>query len=278
MRTAFLGLGRMGTPMARRLLAAGHVTVVWNRTAARAEPLVAEGAIAAASPAEAASGADLVISSLAGPSAVEEVLAGPQGAFGALRPDALVVEMSTIGPAAVTDLARRLPAHAGIVDAPVLGSVPAAEAGKLTVLVGGEQTAVARVVPVLEELGSVVQCGRLGSGAALKLVVNAGMITAVTVLGETLSLARSLQVPTDRALELLARGPLAGVVARAGNDSGGQFPMANAAKDLGLVREVVGAGRLPQVDAAYTYLRKAAERGTADQDFPAVLDHIHAAE
>ncbi len=110
---AFLGLGRMGGLMAGRVLAAGHELTVWNRTAARTQPLVADGARAAASPAEAAAAAEIVITMLADPAALAGVLGGPDGVVAGIRPGSCLVEMSTVGPAAALAARDQLPAGVG---------------------------------------------------------------------------------------------------------------------------------------------------------------------
>ena len=153
MRIGFLGLGNMGTPMARRLLAAGHELSVWNRSEARSEPLIREGAIAAATPAEAELGADAVITMLFDDAANEEVLFGANGLLDALDPGALHIACSTISVA----LSERLTAeHArrGIdfVAAPVFGRPNVAEEGRLWIVVAGADGAVARARPLLEPL------------------------------------------------------------------------------------------------------------------------------
>ena len=125
-RIAFLGLGIMGSPMARRLLAAGYPLTVWNRTASRAEPLRAEGASVAASPAEAVRDADVVITMLADPTAVREVVAGIARH---LRPGTTLIEASTIGPQALEEVAALLPGGVALVDAPVMGSADRAASG-----------------------------------------------------------------------------------------------------------------------------------------------------
>jgi len=133
---AFLGLGAMGTPMATRLVDAGHDVTVWNRTAARADPLVERGARRAGSPAEAARGAEGAFTMLADAAAVEDVLFGPAGVAEAIEPGSTVVEMSTIGPDAVRSIAARLPSGVDMLDAPVLGSIREATEGALKVFVG----------------------------------------------------------------------------------------------------------------------------------------------
>ena len=134
---AFLGLGAMGRPMAGRLLEARHSLRVWNRTPGRDEALVAAGASREATPAEAAQGAAVVITMVADPAALEQVLFGPDGAAGTIAPDATLIDMSTVGPTVIRAAAEKL-APVAVLDAPVLGSVPHAQAGTLAILVGGD--------------------------------------------------------------------------------------------------------------------------------------------
>jgi 3-hydroxyisobutyrate dehydrogenase-like beta-hydroxyacid dehydrogenase len=265
---AFLGLGRMGTQMASRLLEAGHELVVWNRTAERTAPLVEAGARAAPTPAEAVRDADLVITMLADPPAVESVLFGEGGVAAALRPGGCLIEMSTIGPAALTGLAARLPEGVDLVDAPVMGSVPAATAGKLVVLAGG---AVDRVESVLEVFGRVVRCGESGRGAAVKLVLISTIVSGVTLIGEAFALADALGVPADLVESALAAGPAAGLLTRA-MDRTSAFPIALAAKDLGLAAGEYPDGRL--VPAARGRLLDAVAGGAGGDDLARIVDHI----
>ncbi|WP_329339638.1 NAD(P)-dependent oxidoreductase [Streptomyces sp. NBC_00663] len=249
---AFLGLGHMGAPMARRLLAAGHPLTVWNRTAEKTAPLVAEGAGAAASPADAVRDADVVITMLAGPEALDEVT---DAVAPALRPGIHWIEMSTVGPDAVRQLADRVGEFVTLVDAPVMGSTDKAAAGTLGILAGGDPTGVAHV---LARLGSVTRTGPLGTGAALKLVLNASVITGIAVVAEALRLADTLGVDGDTARAALANGPLAGAVARAFAEDV-HFDTALAVKDLALATR---AAELPATEVALAQLRRVAEPGT----------------
>ncbi|MFG2054541.1 NAD(P)-dependent oxidoreductase [Micromonospora sp. NPDC048930] len=250
---ALLGTGTMGTAIGRRLLAAGHRPTVWNRTPARTEPLVAAGARAAATPAEAVRDADVVITMLTDATAVRETLTW---AAPALRPGTHLIEMSTIGPRAVPELAALLPAGVPLVDAPVAGSAAAAEAGRLTVLAGGEEAAVDRVVPVLELLGTVRRCGGSGHGAALKLVLNTALVTAVTAVADTLAVAEAVGVTRRTALDALAAGPLGGAVARA-TTADAAFAAALAAKDAQLALDALGGAPAPLLRAAAAVLAAA---------------------
>ncbi|MFI6265017.1 NAD(P)-dependent oxidoreductase [Micromonospora sp. NPDC051006] len=250
---ALLGTGTMGTAIGHRLLATGRRLVVWNRTPARTDSLVAAGARAAATAAEAVRDADVVITMLTDATAVRAVLFGADGAAAVLRPHAHLVEMSTIGPRAAAELAEFLPAGARLVDAPVAGGAGAAEQGRLVVLAGGEEAAVERVAPILELLGTVRRCGIPGSGAALKLVLNTALVTAVAAVAEALAVAAAVGVDRQTALESLATGPLGGALARA-TTRDATFAAALAAKDAALALDALGDTPAPVLRAAASVL------------------------
>lgn len=263
-RIAFLGLGSMGTPMARRLLAAGHPLVVWNRTPAKAEPLRAEGAQVARSPAEAVLGADIVVTMLAGPGALDAVA---EEVLPALGRGSVWAEMSTVGPDAVAALRDRLPEGVTLVDAPVMGSVDAAASGSLQVLAGGDVDG--PVAEVLERFGSVRRCGPSGSGAALKVVLINAMIGGVAVVAEALRLADALGIDRAGAREALAAGPMGGAVRRTLTDSA-HYAVELAAKDVALATD---AARLPVLRAVGAELRS--RQDLAGQDL-SLLRNPHA--
>lgn len=256
-KIAFLGLGRMGLPMARRLAAAGHPLTVWNRS-----PVEAGDLSVAAHPAEAVRGAGIVVTMLADPAAVESVA----GRFTAeLSPGTLWIDMSSIGPEATAALRERLPDGVGLVDAPVLGSVGPAAAGQLTVLAGGRTGDLDRAQPVLDVLGTVVRCGGPGTGAALKLVVIGAVVGGVAVVAEALALGDSLGLPEELVLGTLSGGPLGGLLARARSlDS--DFPVRLAAKDLAL------AGGGPVLGAVRDLLL--AHPDLAEQDLSRLVDAV----
>ncbi|MET7696560.1 NAD(P)-dependent oxidoreductase [Streptomyces sp. NPDC005485] len=248
-KIAFLGLGHMGAPMARQLLVTGHSLTVWNRTAAKAEPLVAGGATLATSPAEAVRDADVVVTMLAGPAALDAVA---DAIVPELGPGTYWVEMSTVGPGAVKELAARLKDGVTLVDAPVMGSTDRAAAGELGILAGGETAAVAHV---LARFGTVTRTGPLGSGAALKLVVNASVLGGVALVAEALVLAKALGIDEDTARTALAGSPLGGAVGRAFAE-GVHFETALAAKDMDLA---TASARLPAMEAVSAHFRRAAD-------------------
>jgi 3-hydroxyisobutyrate dehydrogenase-like beta-hydroxyacid dehydrogenase len=280
-KIGFLGIGEMGTPMASRLLQAGHDVVVWNRSVERTAPLAQEGAAVAAYPAKAAVGRDFVVTMLATPEALEQVLFGTEGLAPALSPGQVLIDMSTVGPDEVRSAAARLPKGASLVDAPVRGSVPQATSGRLDIFVGATDENYERVRPILEALGSVRRTGGPGSGAAMKLVANLALGAAIVTLGEALSLGESLELKRDILLDVLADSPIGPIVkAKRANVESGQFApsfkLRHAAKDLRLVAETAAARSrdLKQVRANRAWLDEAAEHGAADLDFSAVVATI----
>jgi 3-hydroxyisobutyrate dehydrogenase-like beta-hydroxyacid dehydrogenase len=280
-KIAFLGLGEMGVPMASRLLQAGHEVTAWNRTSARTAPLLERGAIASSTPAEAAAGADFIITMLATPDALEQVVFGDGGVAGALGAGQVLVDMSTVGLAAVRSVAARLPPGVPLVDAPVRGSVPQATDGSLEVFVGAADEDFARVRPILEALGTVRHVGGPGAGAAMKLVVNLVLGVAMVTMGEALALGESLALPRGLLLDVLADSPIGPIVrAKRMLVESGRYPpsfkLRHADKDLRLVEDAAAsAGReLKVAPAARSWLDEAAARGAADLDFAAVVATI----
>ncbi len=194
MRIGFLGLGKMGAPMAQRLLAAGHELAVWNRTEARTKPLIREGAIAAATPAEAELGADVVFTMLFDDAAHEEVLFGPNGLMDALSPGVLHISSSTIS-VALSERLTQEHAQRGIdfVAAPVFGRPNVAQDGRLWIVVAGAENAVARAQPVLEPLsrGITVVGTEPPQAHAVKLGGNFLISTMIYSLSEAFTYAQA---------------------------------------------------------------------------------------
>lgn len=238
---AVLGLGVMGRAMAERLLGAGHDLAVWNRTAGRDDELVAAGARRGATPADAVRDAEVVITMLTDPPALEQVVFGPDGAAEAIRDDATLIEMSTVGPEPVRALAERI-APTAVLDAPVLGSAPSVEAGRLTVLVGGDAEVFEHHRELLETFGTVAHVGPLGVGATLKLVSNAAALASYVAIVELLALTDRKGLDEAAILDGLELGPLASLVERwrvrlEDRYERPDFTLALAHKDLVLVLE-----------------------------------------
>jgi 3-hydroxyisobutyrate dehydrogenase len=253
-----LGLGAMGSRIARRLLDAGHDVVVWNRTREKAEgfPQVAAG------PADAARSTDVTITMLTNAEALREVTAG-------ISPPVLI-EMSTVGPAAVRELAGRLT----VIDAPVLGSRSEAEAGTLHVFVGATPEQYAQWSPLLSALGATHHVGALGAGASAKLVANSTLFGTIGVLGEALRLAESLGLSRDTAFEVLAATPLSAQAERRrdaieAHDYPPRFALSLARKDAELVSAAAPGLRIAQ--AARSWLADADDAGWGERDYSAVV-------
>lgn len=208
MRVGFVGLGEMGRRMAARLVDAGHVVTVHNRTREREEPLASLGAARAASPADAATGAEVAVTIVSDTPDVEEVLFGPSGVAEGADPDAVVVDMSTISPTATRTFAERLAErNIGFLDAPVSGGTEGAERGPLTIFVGGAKEDLDRARPVLEVLGSTItHLGPAGSGQMAKAVNQ--VLVAGTFLAVAEGLVLGLEAGLDgaRLIEALAGG------------------------------------------------------------------------
>jgi 3-hydroxyisobutyrate dehydrogenase-like beta-hydroxyacid dehydrogenase len=278
---AVVGLGAMGSRFARRLLETGHEVVVWNRTEARVEPLVAAGAAAAAFPADAARRAEAVITAVADPGALRNVVSGPEGIAAGAGRATTVIEMSTVGPDAIRWLRGAIPEEAGVLDAPVLGSLGEAEGGSLLVFVGGPDGLVDRWSSLLEALGRPIHVGPLGAGASAKLVANATLVGTLTLLGETLALADRLGIDRQTAFQILASTPLAAQAERRrtslkADDFPVRFRLSLARKDA---RLVAAAAEETGVDArvlaaAAEWFAEADDAGLGTRDYSEVLKHI----
>jgi 3-hydroxyisobutyrate dehydrogenase-like beta-hydroxyacid dehydrogenase len=204
-RVGFVGLGIMGAPMARQLVDAGFEVAVYTRTREKAERFAEEhGARAAATPAEAAEGADAFITMLPDAPQVEEVLFGEHGAAEALPEGAIVVDMSTTSPTSSRVIAKRL-APRPYLEAPVSGSKPGAEAGTLTIFAGGGPEEFEQALPLFEAMGErIVHVGPLGHGQMAKLLTNAMGAVNATMVAEAVRAAKAAGLDRDAFLEVAA--------------------------------------------------------------------------
>ena len=283
-KLAFCGLGAMGVPMAIRLVEAGHDVTVWNRTAEKARPVVERGARQAASPAEAGRTAEAAITMLASPEALHDVVFGDRGLAAGLRAGTTLIEMSTVGPAAVGRLRDRLGEGVDMIDAPVLGTIPQARDGILKIFAGGAEEVCGRWLPVLQAMGTPRRVGPLGAGAATKIAVNCALVVLMSELGEALALADAMGLDEQIMLDVLSDSPI-GVTARGKRDliSSGSYPanfrLSLARKDARLICETAQAAglNLPLAEAARTWFDHADEAGFADLDYSAVVAHIRGA-
>ncbi len=206
MKLGFIGTGLMGGPMAARLLAAGHEVAVWNRTPAKLQPLLAKGARKAGSPAEAARGAEIVMTCVTDQRALEEVLFSADGVIAGSAK--LVVDFSSVAPASARDFAARL-SDKGIhlVDAPVSGGVSGAEKGTLVVMAGGRSEDIERARPVVMHMAQrFTRMGDVGAGQATKLCNQVIVASLVAVIAEAVRLAEATGVDAKQLPEALKGG------------------------------------------------------------------------
>jgi 3-hydroxyisobutyrate dehydrogenase-like beta-hydroxyacid dehydrogenase len=286
---AFLGLGRMGLPMAVNLASAGHELTVWNRSPEKAERFATEhGARAAASPAEAVAASEVVITMLADDSALLDAWTGEDGALETVRPGTLAIDMATVAPETIAALGRGLRERAvSLVDAPVSGSVAAATTATLMIMAAGEPAAVERAMPVLSALGDrVVALGPSGAGASMKLAVNTIVHSLNQAVSEALVLAERAGIERARAYAVFANSAVAAPFVRYKRDAyerPGELPVgfsvALAAKDLRLALALaseVGAD-LPQTRANLAVLDDAVTAGYGSADESAVAEHLRTA-
>ncbi|MBA2720141.1 MAG: NAD(P)-dependent oxidoreductase [Chloroflexi bacterium] len=281
-----LGIGRMGSAMARALAEAGHDLVLWNRSSDAATSLAAElGVRTATNPRELAATAGITISMLADGPAVDAVYGGPDGLIAGARSGTVLIDASTVPPSTLRahDTAARA-AGAGLLDAPVSGSVALAEAGKLTLMIGGDAADLERARPVLDALAATIfHLGPLGSGAAMKLAVNTVIFGLNEAVAEALVLAEAAGVPRELAYDVLAASavgaPFVGYKRGAFLDPEGTpvaFALDLAAKDLGLIADLAAACgvRLPQAEIDLDVIQAASLGGRGGRDFSTVADEL----
>jgi 3-hydroxyisobutyrate dehydrogenase len=285
MKVVVLGTGIMGSAIARDVLRAGLSVTVWNRTREKAESLASDGATVASIPAEAAASSDIVLTMLADWDAVESAMTGPDGALGAMSENAIWLQMSTIGVAAI-ERAAGLAEEAGVtlVDAPVSGTKEPAEMGELLVIVAGPESALDMCEPVFGAIGQkTVRVGaEPGRASAFKLVLNTWLIGLVESLAETVALARALGFEPELFLETISGGSLDSQYAQLKGKAMAQekfppsFPLRLACKDASLVLQEAERRELdlPATRAALRQLERAQELGLGDQDLAAVYQAV----
>ena len=207
-RVGFIGLGIMGRGMAHNLLRAGFDLTVWNRTAGRMDDLVAAGAKAAASPADLASRCDLVITCVSDTPDVQAVILGPSGVIEQVRAGALLVDMSTISPAATREIAARLAEKgASMLDAPVSGGSEGAAKGTLSIMVGGAAADVERAMPVFQAMGkTITHVGGQGDGQMVKLVNQILVVGNALAMSEALLFAQAGGLDLRKTIDAVAGG------------------------------------------------------------------------
>jgi 3-hydroxyisobutyrate dehydrogenase len=287
-RVGFIGLGIMGSRMAANLSSGGtpahpRELTVWNRTRATADQWAERhGGTVADTPAALADSSDVVITMVVDGPQVEAVLLGEEGVASGARAGLLVVDMSTIGPAAARGVGARLAERGpGFMDAPVTGSSPKAEDGTLTIMAGGSESDFERARPLFEAMGElIVHVGPLGHGQMVKLINNAVAAVNTAVAGEALLLGKRAGVDLDALLQVMNAGSGSSAMlalkapAMRAHDYTTLFKLEHMLKDLLLCLQEAG-----QVGQDFTFaeevaeiLETAADRGLGEQDFAALLE------
>jgi 3-hydroxyisobutyrate dehydrogenase/glyoxylate/succinic semialdehyde reductase len=240
---AFIGLGIMGSRMAKNLLKAGFPLTVHNRTKEKAEDLIRSGAQWADSPKKAAENADIVFTMLSHPEVVEAVVYADNGLFSGIKPGALWVDMSTVHPTFSKKMAEASSAqNIRFLDAPVSGSKIPAERGELIFLVGGEQTDFEEAKPYFEAMGKAVHyLGKHGNGSAMKILINLMLAHNMAAFSETVHLGEAMGLDKSMVVEMLLNHPVSAPILQGKKakimelDFTPEFPLEHMQKDLHLV-------------------------------------------
>ena len=280
----FLGLGIMGSRMAANLHREGFAVTAWTRTSGKAQAWADEheGARAAATPADAATGADIVISMVVDGAQVEAVLLGDDGAVAGAPEQTLFIDMSTIAPADARRIGAALAqrGHA-FVDAPVTGSSPKAQSGTLTIMAGGDEAAFARARPAFAAMGeTIVHVGELGHGQTIKLINNAVSAANAATLAQALVMGAGTGVDLDALIEILGAGSASSTMVTLKAEPMRQhaydtlFKTDHMLKDVRLCLEEAQAAGVPfpAANAARDALVAAVGRGYGEADFASIVE------
>ncbi len=280
MNVGFIGMGTMGAPMAKNILNAGYPVTVHNRNRDREIPVADAGANRAASPAEVARAADLIIICVSDTPDVEAVITGPEGVIEGISPGALVVDMSTISPTVTRSLAKILSDKgAGLIDAPVSGGSEGAIAGTLSIMVGGSAADVERARPVLETMGkTIIHVGEAGAGQLTKAINQIIVAGTYWSVAEGMALGLKAGLDMDKVVEAVGGGAAGswGLTHRSGNMIKNDYPLGFRVrlhrKDLVIALEVARELGVPLPVAAFVEQAESGliGRGRGDEDVSAM--------
>lgn len=283
-KIAFLGLGLMGSGMAARLVAAGNPLTVYNRTPAKAQPLVEQGAKFANSPAKAVADAEIIFSMLSDDAVCREVWLGADGALAAAKPKTLLVESSTVTVEWIRELDRAAQARdLELIDAPVTGSRMQAQAGQLLFLAGGAASTLAALDPLLRTMGrDVVHLGPTGSGARMKLINNFMSGVQAASLAEAIAMVERSGLDSGKALGVLTEGAPGSPLVRTlsarmiKRDYQPNFFLHLMAKDLRYAMQEGGVQslHLTTAAAALRVFEKAIAEGLGEKDMSAIVEQF----
>lgn len=280
-QVGYIGIGRMGSRMAKRLMDAGYSLALYDAQPAAMAPLVARGARACGTPAEVASHSDVIMSCLPGPEEVAEIMEGPQGLLSVAGGNRLLIEMSTIGPEQSRDLAGRASARGfAYIDAPISNGVGPAETGELTIMVGGRREDFDRAQPVLSHLGNrIYHMGDIGTGNFTKIANQVIYLSYVASVCEIARAARGLQMDVPNFIDVM-RNSVAGRPMMthweerfASGDRVAGFQISRLLKDLQLGADLCAERGfdIPVLESVIDTYRRASDAGHADLDMTAIF-------
>jgi 3-hydroxyisobutyrate dehydrogenase-like beta-hydroxyacid dehydrogenase len=283
-KVGFVGLGTMGSRMARRLLASGREVVGYNRTPEKARALVAAGLVLEKSPRDVAAASEAVLSMVTDNTALRAIALGPDGVIAGLRPGAVWAEMSTVSPEVTRELGRAVAERgAMLIDAPVSGSAVTVDAGQLSFMVGGDPAALEKVRDHLLAIGpTITHVGELGLAVTMKIATNLSLAVQMLAFSEAVVLAEKAGIVRERAVEVLLKSVIASPMLRyrgpfvLGMPAEALFNVDMSKKDLGLALEMGHALGVPLASVALVDQLLSAARGLdlADYDFAVVFDVI----
>jgi 3-hydroxyisobutyrate dehydrogenase-like beta-hydroxyacid dehydrogenase len=277
----FVGLGHMGGNMAARFLAAGYTVYGESRDRQDAQSLVDKGLGWRDTPRQVAESADVIFTSVPNDDVLESVASGPDGILAGLSGEEVWVDMSTVSPKASREVAERVRGlGAAMLDAPVSGSVPQVQTGTLTIMVGGDEQAYARVEPILRELGRPTHIGENGQGLVLKLAINISLAVQMLAFAEGLVLADRAGIDPKLAIDVMTASPIGSPMLKARADlvldlpDEAWFDVSLMQKDVALALDT---GRqlhvpLPSAATADQLLTLARARGYERRDIAALFE------
>jgi 3-hydroxyisobutyrate dehydrogenase-like beta-hydroxyacid dehydrogenase len=281
-KLGYVGLGVMGGRMARRLMDAGHSVTGYNRTKSKGQWLVEAGMKWGDTPREVAEAADVVFTMVANTKALKAVTSGADGLLAGLSPGKVFVEMSTVDPATCRDLASQTAeTGARMVDAPVSGSVETLEAGKLSIMVGGEPEVFERIKPILLDIGpKVTYVGSNGLAVTMKIATNLSLAVQMLAFSEGLLLAEKSGIKREIAVEVLTNSVIASPMVKyrcpfvLGMPAEAWFNVNMMQKDMNLALELSRKVDVPMPTTAVTneFLTAARGMGLAEYDFAILFD------
>ncbi|GGE29547.1 hypothetical protein GCM10011391_05110 [Pullulanibacillus camelliae] len=281
---AFIGLGIMGSLMAKNIQKAGYTLTVHNRTKEKAKALIADGAQWAATPKEAVAHADIVFTMLANPTVVEAIAYDKNGILPNMKKGALWVDMSTVNPSFSKKMADAARNHQlRYLDAPVSGSKVPAEKGELIFLVGGTQEDCAEAQPYFDIMGKATHfMGENGQGSAMKILINLMLAQSMAVFSETVHLGEAMGLGKENVVELLLNHPVAAPILQGKKNNilnetfEPEFPLAHMQKDLHLVAQTAFEHHyaMPLANAAKELYAQAKQHGLGNQDMSAIFQWL----